>query len=74
MAATGTRNGLDELLPQGALPCVWMAAGLVAYKLCDRDLDCDGCPFDRAFRRMEAAGSSTPSGPACSTPADPQTP
>ncbi len=30
-------------------PCIWMKAGLVAYKLCDRDLDCDGCPFDAAM-------------------------
>jgi glycine cleavage system H protein len=27
-----------------------MSAGLVAYKLCDRDLDCDACPFDAAMR------------------------
>lgn len=32
-----------------ALPCVWMSAGLVAYKLCDRDFDCDNCPLDAAL-------------------------
>lgn len=31
------------------LPCIWMKAGLVAYKLCDRDFDCEGCPFDAAM-------------------------
>jgi len=36
--------------PAGALPCIWMSAGLVAYKLCDRGFECDGCPFDRAMR------------------------
>jgi len=36
--------------PDDALPCVWMTAGLVAYKLCDRGLDCEGCPFDAAMR------------------------
>lgn len=30
--------------------CIWMAAGLVVYKLCDRDHDCALCPFDRAMR------------------------
>ncbi len=30
--------------------CIWMAAGLVAYKLCDRDHECSLCPFDRAMR------------------------
>lgn len=34
----------------GALPCIWMSAGLVAYKLCDRNFECDGCPFDQAMR------------------------
>jgi glycine cleavage system H lipoate-binding protein len=27
-----------------------MAAGLVNYKLCDRDFDCDHCPLDAALR------------------------
>jgi glycine cleavage system H protein len=36
--------------PAGALPCIWMSAGLVAYKLCDRGFECDGCPFDQAMR------------------------
>lgn len=30
--------------------CVWMAAGLVTYKLCDREYECNICPFDRAMR------------------------
>ncbi|HEX6865334.1 MAG TPA: hypothetical protein VF414_21075 [Thermoanaerobaculia bacterium] len=34
----------------GVLPCVWMSAGLVAFKLCDREGECEGCPFDRAMR------------------------
>jgi len=38
------------VLPEGVEPCVWMTAGLVAYKLCDRNLDCDHCPFDAALR------------------------
>lgn len=37
-------------------PCVWMAAGLVSYKLCDRDFDCTGCPLDVALR----GGGSAP--------------
>ncbi len=31
------------------LPCVWMTAGVVGYKLCDREFDCDRCPFDLAM-------------------------
>lgn len=30
--------------------CVWMQAGVVGYKLCDRGFDCDLCPFDAALR------------------------
>jgi hypothetical protein len=30
--------------------CVWMQAGVVGYKLCDREFDCDLCPFDAALR------------------------
>ena len=36
--------------PPGVLPCVWMSAGLVSFKLCDREGECEGCPFDRAMR------------------------
>lgn len=39
-----------DLLGRALVPCIWMSAGLVAYKLCDRNLDCDGCPFDDAMR------------------------
>ncbi len=39
-----------RLIPDNTLPCVWMAAGLVVYKLCDREYDCDNCPFDAALR------------------------
>lgn len=30
--------------------CVWMNAGLLAYKLCDRNFDCEHCPLDAALR------------------------
>jgi hypothetical protein len=29
--------------------CVWMDAGVVNYKLCDRGFDCDRCPLDQAL-------------------------
>jgi len=43
----------------GNLQCVWMAAGLVSYKLCDREYDCEHCPFDAAFRGVESGPEST---------------
>jgi glycine cleavage system H protein len=41
-----------------ALPCVWMTAGLVTYKLCSRGFDCDGCPLDVALRGSHEPGSA----------------
>jgi glycine cleavage system H protein len=35
-----------SLLPADAKPCVWMTAGVVAYKICDHDFDCENCPLD----------------------------
>ena len=29
---------------------IWMSAGLVRYKLCDREFDCEHCPLDAALR------------------------
>lgn len=31
--------------------CIWMDAGVVGFKLCDRDLQCEQCPFDEILRR-----------------------
>lgn len=31
------------------LDCLWMEAGVVDYKLCDRSYDCERCPFDEAL-------------------------
>jgi glycine cleavage system H lipoate-binding protein len=45
------------------LKCVWMEAGAVSYRLCDRDLDCEHCPLDQALRsqaRGPAQGQESP--------------
>src|SRR5262249_21935091 len=41
--------------------CIWMLAGVVGYKLCDREFNCEHCPFDLAIR--DAAHSWSPSHP-----------
>ncbi len=38
--------------------CVWMTAGLIRYKLCDRDFDCENCPFHHVMRGQTAASES----------------
>ena len=35
---------------RGGQTCVWMDAGLLTYKLCDRGFDCEHCPLDAALR------------------------
>jgi glycine cleavage system H lipoate-binding protein len=48
-------NGLNHQITSnqtvnpGLIPCVWMQAGVVDYRLCDRDYDCEHCPFDEAL-------------------------
>jgi glycine cleavage system H lipoate-binding protein len=39
-----------NIIPDGEIYCVWMDAGLVDYKLCDRNYDCEQCPFDNVIR------------------------
>jgi hypothetical protein len=46
------RTGVTGTPPAGVLPCVWMSAGLISFKLCDREGECEGCPFDRAMRGL----------------------
>lgn len=29
--------------------CIWMEAGVIAYKICNRNFDCANCEFDRAM-------------------------
>lgn len=32
------------------LKCIWMASRIVDYKLCDKEFDCENCPFDKEVR------------------------
>jgi glycine cleavage system H protein len=59
----------SSVLPEGALPCVWMTAGVISYKLCDRDYDCEHCPLDAA---LAGADGTAPVEPAVVEPPDPQ--
>ena len=34
------------------LKCVWMTSGVIDYKLCDNDFDCENCPFDKVIRNL----------------------
>lgn len=38
------------IIPEKELKCVWMTAGLISYKLCKYNLQCDQCPLDWELR------------------------
>ena len=47
-----------RLIPEGELKCVWMEAGVVSYKLCNYQYECETCPFDQVLKkRAHAAGA-----------------
>lgn len=37
------------------VPCVWMDAGVLSFKLCDRNLECENCLLDQALRGLVSA-------------------
>jgi glycine cleavage system H protein len=43
------------LATAAARPCVWMSAGLISYRLCDRDYACEACPLDAALQGTAVA-------------------
>lgn len=53
----GDRPVLTQLIQDrtAASTCVWMDAGLLTYKLCDRNFDCEHCPLDAALRGAPVA-------------------
>ena len=48
-------KGDFPVLPAGSLPCVWMLAGVMTYRLCDRTYDCERCPLDAGMRGVRLA-------------------
>lgn len=45
--------------------CIWMTAGALSYRLCDRAFDCDHCPLDAALQKRP---QDQPSSPALTPP------
>ncbi len=46
-----------QLIPEEDLKCVWMTAGLLSYKLCKYNLQCEKCPLDWELRNLSGAPS-----------------
>ena len=39
---------------EGKKPCIWMEAGVIDFKICNRDFDCPTCEFDQAMTEAAA--------------------
>jgi glycine cleavage system H protein len=63
-------EGSYRVIPEHEEPCVWMVGGLLTFKLCDRDFDCEHCPLDAALRGTQLA----PRSGAIETPVAPDAP
>jgi len=66
-ASSHARNVVDcdrskrELgtLPPDANECIWMRAHVIAYRLCERNFDCERCPLHAALRGNSARGEAS---------------
>jgi glycine cleavage system H lipoate-binding protein len=48
--AEDTQTTSFKVVPPGKKKCIWMEAGVVSYKLCDNNFDCQTCSYDHAMQ------------------------
>ena len=53
-----TSKGM-KIIPSGERKCIWMDAGVVSYKLCTNQFQCNLCEFDRAISNRAQQASPT---------------
>lgn len=39
-----------RIIPKSQKKCVWMELGIVSYKMCNRNFECNTCPLDEGLR------------------------
>ena len=49
--AKASKKTSYKVVPPGKKKCIWMEAGVVSYKLCDNNFDCQTCSYDHAMQR-----------------------
>jgi len=49
-----------QLVPEKELKCIWMTAGVLTYKLCKYNFQCEKCPLDRELRNLPLTPSPDP--------------
>ncbi len=63
-------EGRFSVIREGDRPCVWMEQGVISYKICDRDFDCENCPLDIGLRGLARAPAAAEVVPPISSMAD----
>jgi glycine cleavage system H lipoate-binding protein len=48
--AEETKKTSFKVVPPGKKKCIWMEAGVVSYKLCDNNYDCQTCSYDQGMQ------------------------
>ena len=46
----GAKKNHYPLIREEERKCVWMTSGFISYKLCDKNYQCEICPFDQAIK------------------------
>lgn len=54
-----TKKTSFKVVPPGKQKCIWMEAGVVSYKLCDNNFDCQTCSYDHAMQLKVARQRAT---------------
>lgn len=50
MKSTNQMDSNSRIIPSNDQKCFWMELGIVSYKICDRNFECDKCPLDYGLR------------------------
>jgi glycine cleavage system H protein len=58
MTSKNAKSRNYPLIPEEEHKCIWMTTGLISYKLCDKDYQCEICPFDQAIKHDEKCESN----------------
>jgi glycine cleavage system H protein len=60
MDPLSVKNSIYPLIPEEERKCIWMTTGFISYKLCDRNYQCEICPFDQAIKNEEGFEDDSP--------------
>jgi len=55
------KSSKDQNTPPGVMQkrCIWMTAGVISFKLCPIDYDCEHCDFDQVMRSQVKSGGES---------------